>query len=135
MLTDVKVGDNVVGYPFGNGKVVEIDRDRGKYCISVTFVNCRYTVTFSQSGHNVEWQIAPSCWTIKNAPKWIWDYFEKPKIKVKKPIDAWIVVFGPGDMMIYKTLDMANSVANRSDPKLPIVKFTGEYEVEEYAVS
>ncbi|NCD12778.1 MAG: hypothetical protein EOL93_09535 [Epsilonproteobacteria bacterium] len=84
MLKNVEVGDRVIGYPFGNGKVLEIDEDRGKYCVIVEFENCSYEILFSRNGRNVEWQPVPSCWTIKNAPDWIWEYFSKPKDKIKR---------------------------------------------------
>lgn len=123
MLTGVKIGDNVVGYPFGNGKVTEIDKERGKYRINVSFVNCKYIVTFSQSGHNVEWQTAPSCWTIKNAPGWIWDYFEKPIEFLDKSdyyeVDEYVNVLESSVKMIKSMLNALEYIyRNTDDPKI-----------------
>ena len=134
MLKNVKFGDKVVAFPYGIGTVVRIENDC-VFNIQVEFKNPggkTYTDTFSDEGKNIHWDNVIYCWTIKNAPSWIWDYFDKPKIK--RSFEKWARVDEFGDVVIL--FDTEEEM--RSRVLLPSVnhfnaKITGEieYEVED----
>ena len=134
MLKNVKVGDKVVGFPFGAGTVVQIeDWCTFKFNIKVDFKTQggnTTNYTFSAEGKSVHWQGVVCCWAIKNAPEWIWGYFEKPKIK--RPFEKWARVDEFGDVTsIFDTEEEMKSCAFRAPLSNRFnAKITGEIEYE-----
>lgn len=85
MLENIKVGENVVAFPYGLGVVTRTNIGGYFADIEVEFtdsngVTRRYM--FSWKGeHNEYWGQKQVCWAIDGAPGWVWDYIGKPKSK------------------------------------------------------
>ena len=87
---------------------------------------------FSLEGEVISWQNVVSCWSIKNAPSWIWEHFEKPK--VTEPFEKWVLVNITG--VIQRQFDTSEDMeiyVDRHSTAYRKAKITGEieYEVEE----
>ena len=131
MLKNVKVGDKVVGFPYGVGTVKNTE-DGSYFSIEVEFENVNGVMhrhTFSSEGEVISWQNVVSCWTIKNAPSWIWDYFEKPK--VTEPFEKWAWVDEFGDVTsLFDTEEEMRTCVSRPPSNRFNAKITGEIEYE-----
>ena len=134
MLKGVKVGDKVVAFPYGIGTVVCIENDC-IFNIQVEFKNPggnTYTYIFSDEGKNVHWQDVIYCWTLNNAPSWIWENFERPM--VTKPFEKWAVINSTGRIQkLFDTSEDMEIYVDRHSTAYRKAKITGEieYEVEE----
>ena len=96
MLKNVKTGDKVVAFPYGVGTVKSTE-SCSYFSVEVEFENANgvmHSHAFSLEGEIISWQNVVSCWTIKNAPSWIWEHFEKPK--TTEPIEKWALVNDTG---------------------------------------
>ena len=132
MLKKVKVGDKVVAFPYGVGTVKSTE-SCSYFSVEVEFENANGVMhrhAFSLEGEIISWQHVVSCWTIKNAPEWIWGYFEKPKIK--RPFEKWARVDEFGDVTsIFDTEEEMKSCAFRAPLSNRFnAKITGEIEYE-----
>ena len=135
MLKNVKTGDVVVAFPYGIG-IVKSTESGSYFSVEVEFENVNGVMhrhAFSLEGEVISWPNVVSCWTIKNAPSWVWDYFEKPKIK--RLFEKWARVDEFGDVTsMFDTEEEMKSFAFRATlSKRFNAKITGEieYEVEE----
>ena len=134
MLKKVKVGDKVVAFPYGVGTVKSTE-SCSYFSVEVEFENANGVMhrhAFSLEGEIISWQHVVSCWTIKNAPSWVWEYFEKPK--VTEPFEKWVLVNITG--IIQRQFDTSEDMEiyiDRHSTAYRKAKVTGEieYEVEE----
>ena len=134
MLRGTRVGDKVVAFPYGVGTVKNTE-DGSYFSIEVEFENVNGVMhrhTFSSEGEIISWQHVVSCWTIKNAPSWVWEHFEKPK--VTEPFEKWVLVNITG--VIQRQFDTSEDMeiyVDRHSTAYRKAKITGEieYEVEE----
>ena len=134
MLKNVNEGDKVVAFPYGIG-IVKSTESGSYFSVEVEFENVNgvmHSHAFSLEGEIISWQNVVSCWTIKNAPSWVWEYFEKPK--VTEPFEKWVLVNITG--IIQRQFDTSEDMeiyVDRYSTAYRKAKITGEieYEVEE----
>lgn len=85
MLENIKVGENVVAFPYGLGVVTRTNIGGYFADIEVEFTDSNGITRrhmFSWKGeHNKYWGQKQVCWTINGAPSWVLDYIGKPKSK------------------------------------------------------
>lgn len=96
-LLNLKVGDKVVGFPYGIGEFVGMDNSCP--CVFVIKfprkdVLCDIRKSYSENGGECGYSSVPSCWPIFEAPDWVWGALgiEKPKRMVIKEITKYCVL-------------------------------------------
>ena len=131
MLKNVKTGDVVVAFPYGIG-IVKSTESGSYFSVEVEFENVNGVMhrhAFSLEGEVISWPNVVSCWTIKNAPSWVWEHFEKPK--VTEPFEKWVLVNITG--IIQRQFDTSEDMeiyVDRHSTAYRKAKITGEIEYE-----
>ena len=125
MLQNVNIGDFVVSYPYGVGKVCA--KSNVEYCIFVKFSGDNHA-SFTKKGKILRGHEHPSCWHIEDAPDWVWKYFEKPKILVKRLLEQYVCVDINNKVVRFcSTEEEATLYIIQNEKNLKIVKMHGEY--------
>ena len=93
-LKNVKIGDEIVSFPYGLGKVDLINL-HGPYPIRIEFNSSScYYVTI---GGALYYDQPTSCWPINEAPEWVWGALGIKKPKPKKKVTITKIMYGNFD--------------------------------------
>ena len=118
LFENAKVGDDVLCARRGWVKISRIDHDSG-YPIRTQFDS--YTL----DGKSLEGDSEPTLWPADKVPQYFLDLFPRPKKKVKKTIERWLLLNADGlsDGNVYFESPLSLKYFNTP------VRVTGEYEV------